>query len=182
MPFEFEQTAIPEVVLVKPRVFGDTRGYFLEGYKKSDFSSAGIDMEFVQDNHSCSNLGVLRGIHYQLPPYAQAKLVRVVTGAVLDVAVDLRKSSPTFGKWVAHELSDENAKMLYIPEGFGHAFLTLQYNTHFLYKCSAEYSKSLEAGVHFNDPHLNISWPDMELVVSDKDRNLPGLYEAEVFE
>ena len=182
MPFEFEKTPIPEVVLVKPKVFGDSRGYFLESYKKSDFINAGIEVDFVQDNHSCSSKGVLRGIHYQLPPYVQAKLVRVVTGAVLDVAVDLRRSSSNFGQWIAHELSEENSQMLYIPEGFGHAFLTLRDNTHFLYKCSADYSKSSEAGVHFHDPHLNISWPEMELVVSDKDRNLPGLYEAEVFE
>ena len=181
MPFAFTATELEGVMLVEPRVFPDTRGYFLESYKHSDFSAAGIDRPFVQDNHSFSSNGVLRGVHYQLEPSAQGKLVRVVAGKVLDVAIDLRKSSATFGRWVGYELSGENRRMLYIPEGFGHAFLALEDDTHLLYKCTAEYDKAAERGVRWDDPEIGITWPWKDPLVSEKDAILPRLDEAEVF-
>lgn len=182
MPFTFSETPLPGVILVEPRVFADARGFFLESYKQSEFAAAGIPERFVQDNHSLSDTGVLRGIHYQLPPHAQGKLVRVVAGAVLDVAVDLRRSSEHFGRSVAYELSAENNRMIYIPPGFGHAFLALEDGTHFLYKCSAEYNKESEAGVRWDDPELSIDWPDLEIRVSGKDEALPRLSSARLFE
>lgn len=181
MPCNFTQTALPGVILIEPRVFEDDRGYFLESYKASEFRSAGISDSFVQDNHSRSDRGVLRGIHYQLPPYTQGKLVRVISGSVLDVAVDLRKNSPTLGKSVAYELSGQNHRMLYIPGGFGHAFVSLQDHTHFVYKCTAEYNKESEGGVRWDDPSLGIEWPEMEMNVSEKDAFLPTLEEARLF-
>jgi len=182
MPCSFTRTALPEVLLIEPRVFEDGRGYFLESYKSSEFHQAGIGESFLQDNHSYSDRGVLRGIHYQLPPHAQGKLVRVISGAVLDVAVDLRRSSATFGKCVAYELSGENHRMLYIPPGFGHAFVALKDETHFLYKCTSEYNKESEGGIRWDDPDLGIEWPQMELNVSLKDQELPLLKEARLFE
>jgi len=182
MPCTFSKTSLPGVILVDPRLFGDDRGYFFESYKASEFQAAGIGEPFVQDNHSRSDRGVLRGIHYQLPPYAQGKLVRVIAGSVLDVAIDLRRSSPNFGRSVSYELSGENHRMLYIPPGFGHAFLALEYGTHFVYKCTSEYNKASESGVRWDDRELAIEWPDMEMVVSEKDRELPPLSEARLFE
>ena len=181
MPSTFQPTDLPAVILIEPRAFLDDRGFFLESYKASEFAAAGIADPFVQDNHSYSNRGVVRGIHYQLPPHAQGKLVQVIAGAALDVAVDLRRSSPTFGAYVAYELSGENHRMLYIPPGFGHAFLALQDGTHFVYKCTAEYHKESEAGVRWDDEEIGISWPKMTILVSDKDQVLPDLTEAEVF-
>ncbi len=175
-------TDLPGVVLIEPRAFADDRGTFLETYKRSDFVDAGIEAEFVQDNHSVSNRGVVRGIHYQLPPHAQGKLVRVVAGRVWDVAVDLRRSSPTFGQWTACELSDRNHRMLYIPPGFGHGFLVLEDGTHFAYKCTAEYHKAGEGGVIWNDVELDIVWPFRDALVSERDGALPPLSSATLFE
>ena len=187
MPFTFTPTTIPDVVLVEPAVFPDGRGSFLETYKRSDFERAGIRVDFVQDNHSISQAGVLRGLHYQLAPHAQGKLVRVTAGAVWDVAVDVRRSSPTFGRWVGCELSADDHRMLYIPPGFAHGFLVLADETHFVYKCSAEYDRSAEAGVRWDDPALGIDWPLAGMgagseIVSEKDRVLPLLAEARLFE
>lgn len=182
MPFSFLPTDLPGVVLIEPRAFADERGTFLETYKRSDFVNAGIEAEFVQDNHSVSNRGVVRGIHYQLPPHAQGKLVRVVAGRVWDVAVDLRRSSPTFGQWTACELSDRNHRILYIPPGFGHGFLVLEDGTHFTYKCTAEYHKAGEGGVIWNDAELDIAWPVGDALVSERDGALPPLSSATLFE
>lgn len=183
MPFTFTPTAVPEVILVEPRVFSDGRGSFLETYKRSAFEVAGIDIDFVQDNQSVSQAGVLRGLHYQLPPHAQGKLVRVVAGAVWDVAVDVRRSSPTFGRWVGHELSSDNRHMLYVPPGFAHGFLVLTDEAQFVYKCSAEYRKDAEAGIRWDDPELGIEWPSagVDAIVSPKDEALPPLARAELF-
>lgn len=182
MPFNFYPSDIEDVQLIKPRVFPDDRGYFLESYKRSEFVDAGIEAFFVQDNHSLSGKGTLRGIHYQLPPHSQGKLVRVLSGAVYDVAVDLRRGSSTFGRWVGYELSAENNRMLYIPPGFGHAFLVLRDNTHFVYKCTAEYNRASEGGVRWDDPELAIPWPIKEPTLSEKDSRLPLLRDAELFD
>ncbi|NPA52868.1 MAG: dTDP-4-dehydrorhamnose 3,5-epimerase [Aquificae bacterium] len=185
MPFEFERLDIPEVVLIKPKVFSDDRGFFLESYKKSDFVKSGITKDFVQDNHSKSVKGVLRGLHYQLPPKAQGKLIRCVKGKIFDVAVDIRKSSKTFRKWVGVTLSEENKHMLYIPEGFAHGFLTLTDFAEVLYKTTDEYAPELDRGIIWNDPDINIKWPleeIEEILLSEKDRNLPFLKDAEIFE
>ena len=182
MPFNFKETGIDGLKIIEPRVFGDARGFFVESYKRSDFVANGIDVAFVQDNHSCSERGVLRGLHYQLAPQAQAKLVRVVRGAVWDVAVDLRPGSESFGRWYGLELSAENSLMFYIPAGFAHGFLTLQDNTHFMYKCSAEYAPELDRGVIWNDPAIGIEWPLAgidKLVISEKDERHPLLKDAE---
>ncbi len=183
MPFEFKQTPIPGVMIIQPEKFGDHRGFFMETYKKSDFISAGIKEDFEQDNHSFSSKGVLRGLHFQTAPHAQGKLVRVVKGAVWDVAVDLIPGSPTFGQHFGLELTEENNTMLYIPPGFGHGFLTLEDNTHFLYKCTAEYAPASDGGVKWNDPDLAVQWPlepEQEPLVSDKDAILPFLKELEL--
>ena len=182
MSFTFEKLGIEDVILITPRVFGDPRGFFLESYRASDFAAAGITADFVQDNHSRSTRGVLRGIHFQLPPNTQGKLVRVTGGAVWDVAVDLRRSSPTFGQWVAAELSEENRHMLYVPPGFGHGFVTLSETADFLYKCTAEYAPESEAGVCWDDPTISIQWPILDVTVSEKDTCLPSLTEATLFE
>ena len=178
MPFTFTQAGIEGLVIVEPRVFPDDRGYFLESYKASEFRGAGIDVAFVQDNHSKSARGVLRGLHLQKPPYAQGKLVRALEGAVWDVAVDLREGSPSFGKWFGVELTAENHKMLYIPPGFAHGFVTLTHTAQFFYKCSAEYHKESEAGVRWDSLELAIEWPITEVTVSDRDEALPLLTEA----
>lgn len=163
MPFEFEKTEIDDVILVKPKVFGDERGFFMETYKESDFEKAGIKDKFVQDNYSKSVKGVLRGLHFQKPPMEQGKLVRCVKGKIYDVAVDIRKDSPTFGKWTACELSEDNRYMLWIPKGFAHAFLTLSDEAEIMYKVSgAEYSPEHDSGIIWNDSYLNIEWPLQE--------------------
>lgn len=181
MPFIFKKCEIPGPVIVEPRVFCDARGFFLESYKKTDFVNNGIDVEFMQDNHSLSSKGVLRGLHYQKPPFAQAKLVRVVKGAAWDVAVDLRKNSLTFKKWIAVELSGENKKMFFIPEGFAHGFVALTDEVQLMYKCSNEYSPQHDAGIIWNDPELAVKWPVDDPLLSDKDLVLPLLKDAEVF-
>ena len=183
MPFEFEPQRIKDVILVKPKVFGDNRGFFMESYKKSEFFANGIYVEFNQDNHSRSSKGVLRGLHYQLPPFAQAKLVRCIVGEVFDVAVDIRTMSPTFGHWVGVRLSAENKRQLWIPEGFAHGFLTLSENAEFAYKTTNFYCKEAEAGIIWNDPQINIKWPEnnMEFILSTKDVILPCLTDARHF-
>lgn len=178
---EFIKTFIPEVILVKPKVFGDERGFFMESYRKSLFQANGITHEFIQDNHSKSTKGVLRGLHYQLDPKAQGKLVRCVSGAVFDVAVDIRRGSPTFGKWVGYELSAENKCMLWIPAGFAHGFVTLEDNTEFLYKTTGEYAPECDRGIKYDDPEIGIVWPVLgELLLSDKDQRQPLLKDAEI--
>ena len=175
MPFEFKPMDIEDVILVTPRVFNDERGFFLESYKSSDFIANGISCEFLQDNHSLSAKGVVRGLHFQKPPESQAKLVRVVKGAVYDVAVDIREDSETYLKWVGAELSDTNHSMLYIPEGFAHGFAALSDEVHLMYKCSNEYSPECEAGIRWDDPQIGIKWPVENAIVSEKDRVLPFL-------
>ena len=180
MPFTFERTDIPEVVVITPRFFSDSRGYFFESYKQSDFIDAGITDEFQQDNGSVSAKNVLRGLHFQNAPHAQAKLVRVTSGSILDVAVDVRKGSPHFGKHVMVELSAENRKMLYIPVGFAHGFLALEDNTEVNYKVTNEYCKEAESGVIWNDPRLNIPWGIENPIISDKDMELLPLDRADI--
>lgn len=172
----FTETAIGGVMLVEPAVFGDHRGFFMESWSKRSFEEAGLYYDFVQDNHSRSTVkGTLRGIHFQRGQWAQAKLVRCVRGAVLDVAVDLRPESPTYKKWVAVELSAENKKQLLIPRRFGHGFVTLTDEVEFLYKADQFYAPGHEGGIRWNDPELNIDWGVEAPVLSDKDRKLPWL-------
>lgn len=173
MPFEFRPADLPGLVIVEPKVHVDDRGSFSETYKRSDFVAAGIAEEFIQDNRSTSRKRTLRGLHFQRPPHVQAKLVQVIRGAAWDVAVDLRKGSPTFLKWFALELSASNRLMLYIPGGFAHGFLALEDGTMFAYKCSSEYDRDSEGGIRWDDPDLAIPWPDGRIHVSDKDASLP---------
>ncbi len=178
MPFEFKKLSIPDVILVIPKVFDDERGFFLESYKKSEFHKNGITIEFNQDNHSKSTKNVLRGLHYQSAPKAQAKLVRCIAGEIFDVAVDIRKNSPTYGKWVGEKLSAENKHMLFIPEGFAHGFRVLSDKAELIYKASNEYSKEHDRGILWNDPDINVNWgSDFEPVLSDKDKHQPRLKE-----
>lgn len=182
MPFEFEKLEIEGVVLVKPKVFGDNRGFFIESYKKSEFVQNGIDCEFIQDNHSKSTKGVLRGLHYQVAPKAQAKLLRCIKGKILDVAVDLRKDSKTFGKWLKVELSEENHHMLFIPRGFAHGFLVLSDEAELIYKTDNEYSAEHDRGLLWCDNDVNIDWgteiePAFAPILSDKDKIQPTLKE-----
>lgn len=175
--FNFIKTEIDGMFIVEPTVFGDDRGYFLETYHYDEFKKAGIDAVFVQDNQSKSKRGVLRGLHFQTKR-PQGKLVRVIKGEVFDVGVDLRKNSPTFGKWVGAVLSDENKRQLYIPAGFAHGFLVLSDEAEFVYKCTDFYDSQNEGGIIYNDPDININWPisgDMEVLLSQKDRVLPSL-------
>lgn len=174
---EFIHTTLPDVILIKPQINGDSRGFFFESYKESVFRANGILESFVQDNHSKSSYGVLRGLHYQVHPYEQGKLVRCVSGAIFDVAVDIRKNSPTFAKWMGCELSADNKHMLYIPPGFAHGFLTLSPDAEVLYKTTNEYNKESDRGVLFNDPEIGIEWPklDIEPILSDKDIRQPLL-------
>ena len=174
MPFEFERQKIRDVILVKPKVFGDNRGFFMEAYKKSDFFKNGIDVEFNQDNHSKSSKRVLRGLHYQAKPFGQAKLVRCSKGRIYDVAVDIRPNSPTYGEYVKVELSEENKNMLFIPDGFAHGFVVLSEEAELLYKTSGEYAPQADRGILWNDKDININWEiDFEPVLSEKDKNQP---------
>ncbi len=183
MPFEFRKLSIEGPVLIEPRVFPDDRGFFMETYKKSDFIRNGIDADFIQDNHSKSVKGVLRGLHYQLHPHAQGKLVRCVQGAILDVAVDIRKSSPTFGKWVAEKLTSDNRKILYIPVGFAHGFVVLSETAEIVYKVhGGEYAPQSDRGIKWDDPQLAIDWGVKDVIISDKDLKQPLFKDAEVFE
>ncbi len=178
MPFKFQKLEIPEVIVIDPMVIKDERGFFMETYKHSDFAAAGIKEHFVQDNHSRSSKHVLRGLHYQLAPAGQGKLVRCNRGMIFDVAVDIRASSPTFGRWVASELSEENSLMLYIPPDFAHGFVVLSDVAEIIYKCTAEYSPENERGLIWNDPDINIAWPITEPMLSNKDTLNPPLKDA----
>jgi dTDP-4-dehydrorhamnose 3,5-epimerase len=175
--------AIPDVMLIEPQVFGDDRGFFFESFNQNKFEEAtGYKINFVQDNHSKSSKGVLRGLHYQLPPKAQGKLVRVIQGEVFDVAVDLRKSSPTFGKWVGEMLSADNNKQIWIPEGFAHGFLTLSESAEFLYKTTDYYAPEFERCIRWDDPSVGIDWTiTTQPSLSGKDQLGKVLSEAEVF-
>ncbi len=175
-------TAIADVKLIEPKVFGDERGFFLESWKQNAFDAAGIAARFVQDNHSRSARGVLRGLHYQIGP-AQGKLVRVVAGAVFDVAVDMRKTSPTFGQWVGYELSAQNHRMLWVPPGFAHGFLTLENGTDFLYKCTDYYTPAAEHCLAWDDPSVGVAWPldGMSPLVSAKDQVGKAFADAATF-
>ena len=168
---ELVSTGIEGLWVIQPKVFADNRGYFLESYNKNIFGSKGLNLEFVQDNQSLSHAGVLRGLHFQNPPFAQGKLVRVITGAVFDVAVDIRKNSPTYGKFFGTELTEENKWMMYIPEGFAHGFLTLRDNTIFSYKCTNFYNKSSEDCIMWNDENIGIKWNYDNPILSEKDLN-----------
>ncbi|MCD4779578.1 MAG: dTDP-4-dehydrorhamnose 3,5-epimerase [Candidatus Omnitrophica bacterium] len=177
MPFIFSNTIFKEVLIVTPKVFTDHRGYFAETYKFSAFKNKGIHHHFVQTNHSLSTKGVIRGIHFQKCPKAQAKLVRCVRGEILDVIVDVRNGSPTYGQWLGENLSAENKKMFYIPIGFAHGFCVLSEEAEILYLSSEEYDPSTESGIIWNDPDLKIKWPDINIIVSDKDKKLQQLKE-----
>ncbi|EMM7533260.1 MULTISPECIES: dTDP-4-dehydrorhamnose 3,5-epimerase [Citrobacter] len=175
------KTDIPEVLICEPIVFGDSRGFFFESYNKNIFDEAvGRSVEFVQDNHSQSQRGVLRGLHFQLEPYAQGKLVRCIEGEVFDVAVDIRKKSNTFGKWVGVSLSAENKRQLWIPEGFAHGFLTLSERAQFVYKTTNYYHPQSDRGIMWNDPDIGIEWPefDGQLILSEKDKLHSSLNET----
>lgn len=169
----FSETAFPGLVVFEPSVFEDSRGYFYESYNKEVFAKQGIDTNFVQDNQSSSEYGVVRGLHFQVPPFAQSKLIRVLSGKILDVGLDIRKDSPTYGKVFYIEISAENRKQLYLPKGFAHGFAVLSKQAEVLYKCDAFYNKQSEEGILFNDPDLNIDWkiPGDKINVSDKDRS-----------
>ncbi len=171
-----ERLAIPDVLLIEPARFGDSRGFFSEVWSRRTLAQHGLEAEFVQDNHSLSReVGVVRGLHFQTPPAAQGKLVRVVRGAILDVAVDIREGSPTFGRHVAAVLSAENWRQLWVPRGFAHGFATLEPDTEVIYKVDAYYDRAADAGILWNDPALGIEWPVTEAVLSDKDRAAPRL-------
>ncbi|MBQ6219788.1 MAG: dTDP-4-dehydrorhamnose 3,5-epimerase [Methanosphaera sp.] len=178
--FSFNKTSIDGVIVIEPQVFGDERGYFMETYQKEEFAKAGLDFEFVQDNQSKSKKGVLRGLHFQYTQ-PQGKLVRVISGEVFDVAVDLRKDSPTYGKWEGVILSDENKKQFYIPEGFAHGFVVLSDSAEFTYKCTDFYKADDEGGIQWDDPEIGIDWPieDIdELLLSEKDQKWKPLSET----
>lgn len=173
----FIKTEFPGLIIIEPAVFKDSRGYFFESYNERDFNTEGIDIKFVQDNQSKSSYGVIRGLHYQLEPHAQTKLIRVLSGSILDVVVDIRKGSPTFGKVFSLELAAENNKQLLIPKGFAHGFSVLSETAEVMYKCDAFYNKESEAGILFNDAVLNIDWkiPAGKAIISDKDLVNPSI-------
>jgi len=181
MPFSYELFTLEGLILVKPKVYADERGYFMELFKSSDMQVGGITGEFLQDNLSYSRKGTVRGLHYQMKPKMQGKLVTCLRGAIYDVAVDIRVGSPTFGKWIAVELSEENHHLLWIPEGFAHGFMVLSEEAMVLYKVSgSEYSPEHDAGIRWDDPELNVDWPIKDvakLVISEKDKHLPTLRE-----
>ena len=178
--FIFNKTEIEGVYVIEPKVFGDERGFFMETYKQSDFEQAGLKYNFIQDNQSRSHKGVLRGLHYQ-KNFPQAKLVRVIQGEVFDVAVDLRKNSPTYGKWVGVLLSAENKKMFMIPRGFAHGFLVLSDTAEFVYKCDELYHPEDEGGIMWNDPDVNVKWPlNEEPSLSEKDKEHPLLRDSKI--
>lgn len=178
------KTEIPDVIILEPNLFGDDRGFFFESFNSKLFEAAvGKPVNFLQDNHSKSSRGVLRGLHYQLAPFAQAKLVRCVVGEVFDVAVDIRKSSPTFGKWVGAHLSAENKRQLWIPEGFAHGFFTLSDHAEFLYKTTNYYSPDCDRGILWNDKVIGIEWPELNtpILLSEKDKNAKAFKDADHF-
>ncbi|HPG39683.1 MAG TPA: dTDP-4-dehydrorhamnose 3,5-epimerase [bacterium] len=179
---EFVRTAINDVILIKPQVFADQRGYFMETYHEKEYRQNGIEACFVQDNMSSSVQGTLRGLHYQLAPYAQGKLVRVTRGRVFDVAVDLRRQSVTFGQYVGVELSEENKCSLWVPPGFAHGFYVLSDSAEFTYKCTEFYNPAAERGISWNDPEINIHWPidNNNIILSEKDKKFPQFSGAEI--
>ncbi len=179
MPFEFRRLELPDVLLIEARVFFDERGFFLETYKRSDFEANGVPQGFVQDNFSTSKRGVLRGLHYQKEPHAQAKLVSVSSGEIYDVAVDIRKGSPTYGQWVGVNLKADQHRMLLVPEGFAHGFQALTDDVHVAYKVTCDYAPEADRGIAWNDPSLAIDWPISDPVLSEKDRKLPLLANAD---
>ena len=182
---QFTRTKIDDVVIIDPKVHGDERGYFVETFRQDKLEEfLGFKVNFCQDNESKSSKGVLRGLHYQLAPAAQTKLVRVIKGRVLDVAVDIRKGSPTFGKYVAVELSEENKRQLFVPRGFAHGFVVLEDDTVFAYKVDNYYSPENDRGIAFNDPSIGITWPfDADVLkLSEKDTRQPALIDADLFE
>jgi dTDP-4-dehydrorhamnose 3,5-epimerase len=166
---EIIKTPLEGLLVIKPRIFGDDRGHFFESWSKQSFDEVGLDLNFVQDNQSLSGKGVLRGLHFQNPPYAQGKLVRVIKGSVLDIAVDIRKDSPTYGQHFSIELTEKNKTIVWIPSGFAHGFLTLKDNTIFTYKCTGVYNKDSEGALLWNDKDLNINWKVNDPLVSEKD-------------
>ncbi|MCF8358795.1 MAG: dTDP-4-dehydrorhamnose 3,5-epimerase [Prolixibacteraceae bacterium] len=176
------KTNIPGLLIIEPEVFSDDRGYFFESYNQAKFSDAGFEITFVQDNESKSGYGVIRGLHYQLAPWGQSKLIRVIEGKVWDVAVDIRKGSPTFGEWFGLEISAENKKQFFIPKGFAHGFSVLSETAIFSYKCDQYYNKESERGIAFNDPGLNIDWKidPSKAIVSGKDQKHPDFRNAEM--
>lgn len=179
----YTETKIPGVWILEPKVWKDARGYFMEAFKQTDFEEHIGKIQFIQDNESCSSKGVLRGLHYQLAPYSQAKLVRVIKGRVLDVAVDIRSGSPTFGQYVAVELSDENKRQLFVPRGFAHGFHVLSDEAIFTYKVDNLYMPSHERGIRYDDPTIRVDWgimPEETLNLSEKDTKAPFLDEAEI--
>jgi len=175
MPFTFAPTELPDVILISPTVYGDDRGFFMETYKRSEFVAAGIDAPLVQENHSRSAAGTLRGLHFQREPRAQGKLVRVARGAIYDVAVDIRQGSPTFGRWVAITLTAESRQSLYVPPGFAHGFCVVADVAEVIYMTTEEYAPDLEHGIPWNDPALAIPWPISEPTLSARDRVWPPL-------
>jgi dTDP-4-dehydrorhamnose 3,5-epimerase len=179
---ETEETGIEGLLIIKPRIFQDERGYFFESYNDREMRNKGLHLTWVQDNQSKSGYGVIRGLHYQLEPHAQTKLVRVLRGEILDVAVDLRKESPTYGKWKSLVLSENNFLQLLIPKGFAHGFSVLSEEAIVFYKCDQFYHPASDKGIRFNDPALGIDWqlPEEKIIVSEKDKNLPLLKEAEI--
>jgi dTDP-4-dehydrorhamnose 3,5-epimerase len=179
---EIIKTEIPDLLILKPKIFEDDRGYFFESYNEKNLVTHGIQIQFVQDNQSKSSFGVIRGLHYQLAPYSQTKLVRVLEGEILDVAVDIRKKSPTFGKWYSHRLSAENRKQMLVPAGFAHGFSVLSKIAVVFYKCDKLYHPESERGIKYNDQELSIDWniePE-KMIISTKDKNNPFLKEAEM--
>lgn len=179
MAFRFQRLELPEVLLIEPEVHRDSRGWFCETYKRSEFARFGLEAPLVQENHSFSLAGVLRGLHYQNPPRAQGKLVRAVAGEIFDVAVDIRKDSCTYKRWVAVHLSAENRRMLYIPPGFAHGFCVVSEAAEVVYQTTEEYAPELEAGIRWNDPELGIEWPVRQPILSPRDATLPLLAEAD---
>jgi len=180
MSFTFQKLRIPDVLLIEPKVYTDQRGYFVETYKQSEFIENGITEKFVQDNLSHSSKGTLRGLHFQKRPKAQAKLIMVLQGEVFDVAVDIRKNSPTYGQWVGLVLSENKTQMFYIPIGFAHGFCVLSDKADFVYKVSDEYDPDLDSGIRWNDPDIGIDWPLSDPLLSEKDAELPLLREADI--
>lgn len=179
---EVVKTEIPGVLIIEPKVFGDDRGYFMESFNAREFTEkTGIDITFVQDNESKSRFGVLRGLHFQLPPYTQSKLVRVVRGKVLDVAVDIRKGSPTYGKYVTCEMTEENKRQFFVPKGFAHGFCVLSEEAIFQYKCDDFYHPEAEGAIAWNDPDISIKWPveAEKVILSEKDKHHPNLKDFE---
>jgi dTDP-4-dehydrorhamnose 3,5-epimerase len=179
MTFKFIRLGVQDVISIEPCVFEDERGFFAEIYKLSEFEKMDINYRFVQDNHSMSKRGVLRGLHYQINPKPQGKLIRVIKGKIFDVSVDIRKGSPYYGKWVGVILSGENRHMLWVPPGFAHGFVALEDNTEVLYKTTQEYAPELDRGIIWNDSDIGIDWPVKEPLISPKDERLPSFKDAE---